>query len=132
MRSSDHSGRGRIVDFELNSSEVGDVLVIAMLGQGTAGNVRQIVGRCYELMSESDKQKVLVDIRDIKGRVPLPSVYHLFRNLPAQPPRKAKVAILDLDQSRNWAEFMETTATNAGVPFRSLYDFDEAMSWLNG
>jgi hypothetical protein len=51
------------VEYEIKSSEVGDVLVIVMGGQGTESSVREIVGRCYEMMSESSKEKVLVDIR---------------------------------------------------------------------
>jgi len=119
------------VEYEIKSSEVGDVFVVVMEGQGTESSVREIVGRCYEMMSESSKEKVLVDIRQIAGRVSLPSVYHLFRNLPRRPPEKTKTAILDLLENRGWEEFMATTAFNVGVRFRNFYDFDEAMSWLN-
>jgi hypothetical protein len=84
------------------------------------------------MMSESSKEKVLVDIRQIAGRVSLPSVYHLLRNLPRRPPEKMKTAVLDLVENRRWEEFMETTAANVGVRFKNFYDFDEAMGWLNG
>jgi hypothetical protein len=125
-------GRVWPVDFNVESSEVGDVQFIVITGLSTDLNVSEIVRRYFTILGQSNKEQVLVDIRKLEGRVSLPLAYFVVRNLPPKPPRRIKTAVLDLEANRGWDQFMEMTAANAGVALKYFYDSNEAISWLNG
>ncbi|WP_153018728.1 hypothetical protein [Marichromatium gracile] len=74
--------------------------------------------------------RVLVDVRRLRGRPSLASVYFLMRELPLRqhPPRE--VAILEREALRAHAEFHRTTAANTGMCFMYFFDVDAARAWL--
>jgi hypothetical protein len=45
-------------------------------------------------------------------------------------PENIKTAVVDLKEDWGFAEFLETTAANAGVHLKHFFDYEEALSWL--
>jgi hypothetical protein len=76
-------------------------------------------------------KKVLADIRLLNGRLSEAETYFLVRDLPVKPtPLDIKTAVLDIEERREYAQFLETTSANAGVHFKYFVDREKALSWL--
>jgi hypothetical protein len=119
------------MDYQVTASTVGDVVVVAFSGQVTEKNAPAMTKKYFDLVLESGQKKVLADIRALKGRLSSGSTYFLVRNLPVSPvPEGIKTAVVDLKEDRGFAEFLETTAANAGVHLKHFFDYEEALSWL--
>jgi hypothetical protein len=118
-------------DFELKSSEQGEVLVVAFTGASNEANASAMARRYFETLQASGRSKVLVDLRPLRGRLSSASTFFLVRNLPVERvPRGIKTAIVEAPENREFASFLETTAANAGVHFRCFLDYDAALAWL--
>jgi hypothetical protein len=90
-----------------------------------------MIRRYFEIVLGSGMRKVLADIRLLKGRLSGAGTYFLVRNLPVKPvPAGIRTAIVESRNNRAYAEFLETTAANAGVYFASFLDYEEALAWL--
>lgn len=123
--------RGALPDFDLASSRRGDTLVVTFAGVSTSANAAAMMKRYFEIVQASDLTKVLADIRQLKGRLPAGETYFLVRDLPVRPvPNRIRTAIVESKENRAYAEFLEATASNAGVQFKCFLDHDDAISWL--
>jgi len=121
-----------MADFELAGVPDGDILTVTFTGKSTPANAAAMTRRYFELVIASEKRKVLIDIRRLEGRLSGAETYFLVRDLPVKPvPEGIKTAIVEATENREYADFLETTAANAGVYFRSFVDYDQALSWLH-
>jgi hypothetical protein len=121
----------RPMDFDITSSQDGDVLIVTFSGQSTVENAHAMTKRYFEIVLASGTKKVLADIRPLKGRVSAGETYFLVRDLPVKPtPVGIKTAVVETKERRGYGEFLETTAANAGVYLRCFVDREEALSWL--
>jgi hypothetical protein len=119
------------MDFELTSSQDDDILIVTFTGRSTEKNAHAMTRRYFEVVLGSGMKKVLADIRLLKGRLSVVETYDLVRDLPVRPtPTDVKTAILETQEERGYANFLETTSGNAGVRFRCFFDREEALSWL--
>jgi len=119
------------MDFEINSSVKGDILVVTFSGKSTKANANAMTRRYFEIVLGSGFKKVLADIRTLEGRLSTTETYFLVRNLPVkQIPPGIKTAVLELQERHRFAEFLEATSANAGVELKSFVSLDEALSWL--
>ncbi|MGZ5033822.1 MAG: hypothetical protein ACXWAC_11550 [Usitatibacter sp.] len=120
------------MEFDLTSSLDGDVLVVTFTGRSTEKNVHALTRRYFEVVLGSGMKKVLADIRLLEGRLSPGGTYFLVRDLPVKPtPTGIRTAILETKEARDYADFLETTAENAGVHLRCFVDREEAISWLH-
>jgi len=120
------------MDFDITSSLDGDVLIATFTGRSTEKNAHAMTKRYFEIVLGSGMNKVLADIRLLKGRLSVVGTYDLVRDLPVKPtPTGIKTAILETKEERGYANFLETTSANAGVRFRCFFDREEALSWLH-
>ncbi len=118
-------------DFKLAGTPVGDILVVTFTGESTKQNTDAMVRRYFEIVLGSGTRKVLADIRLLKGRLSGANTYFLIRNLPVKPvPAGIRTAVVEARHNRDFADFLETTAANAGVYFASFLDYEEALAWL--
>ena len=118
-------------DFDLKSSERGEVLLVTFTGTSNEANSSAMTRRYFEILQASGRAKVLADVRPLRGRLSSAGTFFLMRNLPVERvPRGIKTAIVDLPEHREYASFLETTAANAGVHFRCFVDYDAALAWL--
>ena len=119
------------MNYQVTGSTDGDVLVVAFTGRLTEKNAQAMTKRYFEIVLKSGQKKVLADIRALNGRLSSGSTYFLVRNLPVVPvPQGIKTAVVDLKEDQGFAEFLETTAANAGVHLKHFFDYEEALSWL--
>ena len=87
--------------------------------------------RYFEIVLNSGKKKLLADIRQLKGRLSVGETYLLIRELPMTSlPVDMSTAILETEEQRAYARFLETTVTNAGVHVKCMVDREEALAWL--
>jgi len=94
---------------------VDDILVVTFTGESTGTNAQAMIRRYFEIVLGSGKRKVLADIRLLKGRLSGANTYFLVRNLPVKPvPADIRTAIVESRGNRVYADFLETTAANAG------------------
>ena len=109
------------------------VLVVTFTGACTRSNAKEMTGRYFRAVLDSGAKKVLADIRGLKGRLSEAETYFLLRDLPVKPvPADIRTAIVESPGNRAYARFMENTAANAGVEFRTFLDYGEASAWLAG
>ncbi len=109
----------------------GDVLVVTVTGELSDANVRQFTERLRKVIPEIRADKLLVDMRQVVGRPSQAETFFLYhRHLAWRWPAYAKVALLDLEERRDYASFHQTTAENAGCRFTYFFDYDKAMAWL--
>ena len=121
------------MDFEITSSLDGDILVVTFAGQSTAENVQAMTARYFDIALGSGLRKILADIRLLNGRLSAGEIYFLVRDLPVKPiPPGIKTALLEAKERRDFANFLETTSANAGVPLKCFFDRGEAVAWLRG
>lgn len=116
--------------FALAARVEGDVLRVVFTGRCGQDNAAAIVRAYFELVRGSGMSRILADIRALQGRLSPGQTYFLLRDLPAQPPRGYRTAVLEAGHNREFAAFMEDTGNNAGVFMRCFVDEGEALAWL--
>jgi hypothetical protein len=120
-----------VSDFDITGVPQGDILAVTFTGRSTDGNSRAMTRRYFELVLASGLKKVLVDIRSLQGRLSAAKTYFLVRDLPVTPvPADIKTAVVESAEQRDFAQYLETTAANAGVYFRCFLDYEAALAWL--
>lgn len=118
-------------DFYVTAAPLGDILVVSFSGRSTESNAQAMTRRYFELVLASGLKKVLADIRSLQGRLSAAKTYFLVRDLPVNPvPADIKTAIVESAEQREFAQYLETTAANAGVYFRCFLDYKDALAWL--
>ena len=118
------------MDWDVTSAMDGDVLVVTSLGRTTEENVYAIARRFLDILSEAKRALVLIDNRQLESRLSLVSTFFLVRDLPGRPISVMRLAIVDREENRAFAEFHETTSANAGQPLTYFFDYHEALQWL--
>ena len=118
------------MDFELNASPDGDVLVVAFGGRLSESNATEMVERYFDQIRARRPKKVLADVRGLEGELSAGRVYFLVRDLPQPVPQGIKTAFLDRAERADQAHFLESTAHNAGVELKAFADRDVALAWL--
>ena len=107
-----------------------DIMEITITGHTSIHNAPEIAQDVINMMSEHRPDKVLIDSTKIVGRTSLVDTYFSARQYPIHRHRPAKLAVIDIPENRDYFEFHETTAANAGVPIKYFTDIDEAVKWL--
>jgi hypothetical protein len=118
------------MEFDLTSSTDGDILVVVFAGRVSESNAVAMVKSYFELVQASRPKKVLADTRALRGGLSSSSVYFLVRNLPKPVPKAVKTAYLARGDQAGEAQFLETTAHNAGVELKAFVDREAALAWL--
>lgn len=118
-------------DFGLTSAVQGDVLLVKFTGVSNEYNAQDMTRRYFDLVLGTGTRKILADLRDLHGRLSAGKTYYLLRDLPVWPvPAGIRTAILEAKDNRGYAQFLETTAVNAGIALKCFTDEREAMDWL--
>ena len=118
-------------DFSITAAPRGDILIVTFTGRSTDANSKAMTRRYFELVLASGSKKMLVDIRPLQGRLSAAKTYFLVRDLPVKPvPAGIKTAVVESAEQRDFAQYLETTAANAGVYFRCFLACEAALAWL--
>lgn len=105
-------------------------LMVRISGDADARVAGEIVAGVFREMAAHKCSRLLIDVRDVKGRM---SIWETFSLVSGHPPMQGvRAAILDRLENREWYEFYETVSVNRGYHNRVFTDFDEAVAWLDG
>lgn len=104
-------------------------LLIRILGDADARVAGEIVTGVFREIAAHKCSRLLIDVRDVKGRM---SVWETFSLVSDHPPAQGmRAAIVDRPENRDWYEFYETVSVNRGYHNRVFTDLDEAVAWLD-
>jgi hypothetical protein len=116
-------------EYQISASENKGILEITLTGEATQNNAKKIQDEVISMMISLKASGLLVDVRGIKGRLGYTEAYFRVRSYPPDVPR-IKVAIVDLAENEDYESFHETTAVNAGFPYKWFTDIEAARKWL--
>jgi hypothetical protein len=120
-----------MAEFDIQSSLRGNVLVVVFTGESTQANAAAMTRRYFDLVLASGRDRILVDLRALRGRLSKGAIYFLVRDLPVKPvPPSIRTAVLDAAENHEFATFLETTAANAGVNIACFTDAGAAHAWI--
>ena len=118
--------------FTLSIEVKDDHLMARAEGQRTRDSVTSMTLQTFEAALASQRGRVLVDVRKLKGRLSVLDSYRVvtevFQKLRGQGVFKA--AILDARDASVRICFIETVARNRGFNFRVFTSRKEALAWL--
>ena len=121
------------MSYELNIRKKPDFLHVRVTGVRTRAAVvamaKDILGACVQ----HQPPKVLVDVRELKGRGGTLDAYEVpsveFPKL-KRPGLLKKAVIVDVEEFKDSFRFFETVARNRGFNLRIFGDMHRAIEWL--
>jgi hypothetical protein len=118
--------------YKLSIKSRGDYLHVHASGVRTHATVTAITMQVFEAALDRGFPKVLVDVRQLEGRLGVLDSYLIVTQVFEQLRGKVlrKVVILDEQISSTRGRFIETVARNRGFNFRVFADLEEALTWL--
>jgi hypothetical protein len=107
-----------------------DILIVKISGQ-LSSNIRPAIMEYFSFVRASGLFKVLVDLRDMQGRISITDTYLMAREVfPAKNERVT--AIVENEQRREYSELHKLALENAGYrDIHLFYEFDDAFNWLS-
>ena len=103
-------------------------------GSRTRGVVASLVTEIAQATIEHQKGKVLVDVRELEGRLGVFDSYYLvtkdFQRLRGKGILKAAIVDRPLPKMRDW--FLETVSQNRGFNLKIFENQETALVWLLG
>ncbi|OPX93293.1 MAG: hypothetical protein A4E62_02366 [Syntrophorhabdus sp. PtaU1.Bin002] len=115
--------------FHISTVKAEGFITIIISGNMTKKDAQAIFQEIIEEVRRSKPDRVLVDLRNSKGRPGIASTYMMVRDYPINTPR-VKTAIVDLEENKEFTLFYESVAVNWGYPTRCFDSIDEAEKWL--
>ncbi|MDD4857301.1 MAG: hypothetical protein PHD74_04250 [Candidatus Krumholzibacteria bacterium] len=117
------------MDFNVSTSLDGDILVLVLSGDGSERNLKAISEQIVEVAAKSRAKKLLIDVRELQGRVGMAYIYSLVGETPLEA-QALKSAIIDLKENESSYSFYELVAVSRGFHIRFFNDIPEAKLWL--
>lgn len=114
--------------YQVVATPQGDVLQVKLSGE-TGEHADDIARVVIEKILASHTRKLLVDSRQLKGRLGLGALYLHMQRYPGELPH-VKTAVLDLPEHTEFATFHELAAGNLGYSIRYFDDPNKAWDWL--
>jgi hypothetical protein len=109
-----------------------DTLVLTLSGLSSKQNADEIAQTVARICLETKPAKLLVDCRNLKGRLGIFDTYRLFKDYPLNGKSIVpRIAVVDLPENREQLSFYETEARNRGLDLLNFATEAEAVAWLN-
>ena len=109
-----------------------DYMHVSVKGIRNRDGVVEIAKRILEICDEYEQVKILVDVREMKGRLGGLDSYNVvsidFPELISE--RKLQVAIVDEDLLEDTITYFERFSQGEGLNFKVFSSTTEASSWL--
>lgn len=116
------------MSYQVVASPQGDVLQIKLTGE-TDGHADEIARDVFAQIEATHARKLLIDTRQLTGRLGLGSMYLHMQRYPRNAPH-IKTAVVDLPEHTEFATFHELAASNLGYSIRYFEDPRQAWDWL--
>jgi len=119
--------------YELFLKEIEDYLEVRIEGERTMAAVITAAREITAICKESNIYKVLIDVREFKGRLELSESYDIISGkFPKMKNNEInlQVAIVDDVKFKIKYRFFETVAQNRGFNVRLFGNVEKAVKWL--
>ena len=121
------------MSYELTIKKKEEILWVKATGTRSLETVLAMSNDILTACVEHNTKKILVDVRQLEGRLRSIDSYELFsRHAPKIRDLNiiTRNAIVDLEEFGSSYNFLETVAVNRGFNSRVFTDLDEAVKWL--
>jgi hypothetical protein len=118
------------MDFSVSTALDGDIFVIVITGEGGEQAMYAISDKVVDAVKKSKAKKILIDVRQVRGRLSMAYTYFLVGKLPLES-QTLKTAIVDLRENESSYSFHELVSVNRGFQTRYFNDMAEAKLWLS-
>lgn len=116
-------------EFRISAFAGKEILEIILTGQFIENTVEILTNEIKKIIIAKGMRNVLVDIREMKGRLNIESAYwHVRRPLPDGP--KINIVFLDSPDNSDFISFFEIIAVDAGLPVKCFTNIAEARHWF--
>jgi hypothetical protein len=116
-------------EYRISVFERKEILEIILTGQFTESAAGKMTNEVMNTIIAKGFRNILVDIRELKGRLNIESVYWLVRRpLPEGP--KINIVLLDSPDNSDFIAYFEIIAVDAGLPVKCFTDIADARNWL--
>jgi hypothetical protein len=105
-------------------------LHVEVSGVFDKSRAEQFLRELLEASREHDLGKILVDIRELEGPIPVVARFDLARMTAKERTHPVRMAVLEGEGQVANNRFFEDVAVNRGTPVKVTIDPDAALEWL--
>lgn len=118
------------MDYRIEQTQTDEILRIRLFGVSNESNANSIAQDILAIVDNNDATRLLVDVRNLKGRLSPTDTYWHVQKYPRYTAH-VRVAVVDVEQNRAFDALHETMSNNRGFNMRYFYDPTEAEQWLS-
>jgi hypothetical protein len=116
--------------YEISTSVNNEIFEIILTGAIAVNCISKAFKKVYDIIGENNPEKLLVDVREVKGRYGYKEAYFQIRDYPSSF-HNIKHAIVDIPEHKDYRTFYEYVAARVvGLSFKWFTDIDVARTWL--
>jgi stage II sporulation SpoAA-like protein len=116
--------------FQITTSWKGDILELFITGRVIKQNAKDIALDVFKINAEYKPTLMLIDCRELEGRLGLADAYGLVSEYPVEHHTTSKTAVVENAENSEIFTLQQNAATNAGYPVRYFTDETRAKNWL--
>lgn len=116
-------------EYQISSSVNDTILEIILTGEILKSAYDTMINKISDVVKENGLKNLLVDIRDLKGRL---GIIETYKSVRSYPPHMYTIhfAVVDIPENAGFQSFQETIALYAGLQFKWFTEMDTAKTWL--
>ncbi|MBL8102230.1 MAG: hypothetical protein JNM02_06855 [Anaerolineales bacterium] len=125
------------MEYLIRLDEENKIVIAVARGEWDSGVDDTMIRRIMEMVDTTGMQKVLLDIRELRFKLPMVQIFERAKEMRAERQKfnktSAKAAIVYSTEDTGLEEdmlFFETAARNRSLPYQVFKDVEEAMDWL--
>jgi hypothetical protein len=116
--------------YKISKSVKDGILEIILTGELTESDALKMTNEVSDIVKANSVNKVIVDVRDLNGRLNTEATYLRVKSYPPHMYR-VRFAMVDIEEQNAYEHFYENTAINAGMTVKCFTDINVAREWLN-
>lgn len=116
-------------DYQISFSVNDGILEIIMTGKLRKSEHDKMSKEVIALIDASSAKNMLMDIRNLNGRLSITETYESVRHYPSHI-YSTNIALVDIPENSDYQSFHENTAVNAGMKLKIFTDIVAARTWL--
>ena len=117
------------MDYRIEQQLTGDIMRVSIYGTANEANAGSIAQDVFRIVDMNDAVRLLVDVRQLKGRLSPGDAYWHVLKYPAYAAR-TKVGVVDLEENRPYDSFFQAMCKNRGFVLEFFEDVAAAERWL--
>ena len=125
------------MDYIIQLDEKNRIVTAVAKGEWDSDTDNTMVYQILEMVDVTGVQKVLLDIRELRFKLPIIQIFERAKELRVERQKfsktSAKAAIIYSSEDQKLEEdmiFFETAARNRGLPYQVFKEIDAGLKWL--